>query len=149
MGATKAYESYQKLGIKPTEHLKKINVAARRHGVTFSAVTMEFEDVDNDNRLGSRRPSSNEQPMLGEVVISLEMVFPGSVAPEKGNSLVQKLAATLGQEFKDDQYTVEVTKYLRDMTFESQFSGTAGLRAKDQRVNANFKAEIEISGKVS
>ena len=150
-GTVEAHEELARRGVKPIDHIKRINEAMKGMDQTFSKIEMEFiplDEVENDRRQRRGRDDT-EDKAKGEIRISIQMIFPGNVAPEKGNAKVERIRQSLQREFEDIGFKAEIEKFLQDMTFESAFEGSAGLSAKDLRANTDFVSAILITGKVS
>ena len=148
-GTVDSYEEFGNAGILPTKYIAKINKAMSKFTQTFSDIEMNISsNTKQGNQSTGRSANAVRDTDLkkGEVEIKLKMVFPGSVAPEKGNELVERIRRSLEQEFSDIEYNVEITKFLRDMTFESAFEGSAGIRPQAGKVTSSFSSEILISG---
>lgn len=150
-GAVEASKKYSDKGIMPIDYIKRINKAMRKDRFTFNSLQMSFEgSASSSDQRGSRsRRGSDEEKSDGTVLIKLQLLFPGDIAPEKGNSQVEKISRNIQAEFDDIGFEVKVSKFLRDMSFESQFSGSAGLSAKSQGESSTFNAQIEIAGDAS
>ncbi len=141
--ATSTYNAYQGRGIESVDYIQRIDTALDNQ-ITLKFISMDvvktsvFED-------GFRALLGNES---GEAIrIRLGMLFPGATDPEDGNEEVDDISRRLKDEFPN--HRVRVTKYLKDMTFDSEFTGEAGLSAREEQQVQDFSAEIEVVGNIS